>query len=77
MFLYGGEQNDKTIENNESSYVEESSDYDIEDFMVWIPTKCGIKYHKRASCSNMKEPDHVTILEAKERGFAPCKKCFK
>ena len=60
----------KTEEKVSSS----SSDFDI---MVWIPTKGGKKYHSKATCSNMSEPDYVTIEEAERLGFTPCKKCYK
>lgn len=43
---------------------------------VWIPTNGGKKYHKSASCSNMKNPEEVTKSEAESRGFTPCKKCY-
>lgn len=44
---------------------------------VWIPTKGGKKYHTNSGCSNMNGPEHVTIEEAKNRGFTPCKKCCR
>ena len=47
------------------------------DQLVWIPTKGGKKYHKKASCSNMIDPDQVTLDEAISRGFDACKKCYK
>ena len=43
--------------------------------MVWIVTT-GEKYHKRASCSNMKYPKKVSLEEAERRGYDPCKKCY-
>lgn len=43
---------------------------------VWIPTNGGQKYHKTASCSNMKSPEEVTKSEAEARGFTPCKRCY-
>ena len=43
--------------------------------MVWIPTKGGTKYHTKAGCSNMDNPEQVTLSEAESRGFTPCKKC--
>ena len=42
--------------------------------MVWIP-KTGKKYHSKSSCSNMKNPSHVSLSTAKSRGFTPCSKC--
>ncbi len=42
---------------------------------VWIP-KTGSKYHRKSSCSNMKNPTQVTKSEAINRGFTPCSKCY-
>ena len=43
---------------------------------VWIPTHGGKKYHKKSSCSGMKDPEKVLLSTAKERGFTACKKCY-
>lgn len=43
--------------------------------LVWIPTGSGRKYHDKASCSNMKAPELVTVREAIARGFSVCKRC--
>ena len=44
--------------------------------MVWVPTHGGKKYHSKSSCSNMKDPEKVTLSEAKAEGFTACKKCY-
>ena len=44
--------------------------------MVWIPTNGGTKYHSKATCSQMENPEHVTESEAISRGFDPCKRCY-
>ena len=44
--------------------------------MVWIPTHGGKKYHSKSTCSNMKDPEKVTLSQAKEKGFTACKKCY-
>lgn len=44
--------------------------------MVWIPTNGGTKYHRRASCSSMIDPEQVTQEEAERRGFTACKRCY-
>lgn len=44
--------------------------------MVWIPTHGGKKYHSKSTCSNMKDPDKVTLSKAKAEGFTACKKCY-
>ena len=43
--------------------------------MVWIPSS-GSKYHRSASCSNMKNPSQVTLEQAQNWGYEPCKKCY-
>lgn len=58
-----------TEEPNETKHQTET------ERMVWIVTT-GEKYHKRASCSNMKYPRQVTISEAERKGYEPCKKCY-
>lgn len=42
---------------------------------VWIPIHGGVKYHAKATCSNMKDPDEVTVREAISKGFDACKRC--
>lgn len=42
---------------------------------VWIP-KTGKKYHSSPSCSGMKNSTEVTVNEAINRGYEPCKKCY-
>lgn len=44
--------------------------------MVWIPTKGGKKYHRTAGCSNMSNPQSVSLSEAEEKGFTACKRCY-
>lgn len=43
--------------------------------LVWIP-KSGSKYHSNSSCSNMKNPNQVTLEQAQAWGYEPCKKCY-
>lgn len=44
--------------------------------LVWIPTKGGTKYHRTSTCSGMNGPIQVTVSEAVNMGFTPCKKCY-
>ncbi len=53
-----------------SSYSNAYSD------LVWIPTNGGVKYHKKESCSGMKDPIQTTKERAIRQGFDPCQKCF-
>ena len=43
---------------------------------VWIPTRGGKKYHSHAGCSNMIEPQFVSLKKAKNLGFTACKRCY-
>lgn len=61
---------------NATESVQEYPDGEQET-MVWIPTKGGTKYHSKENCSGMDNPDHVTQSQAEQRGFTPCKKCYK
>ncbi len=63
--------NSKPTENNGNDSAQGSS-----GTIVWIP-QSGSKYHSKSSCSNMKNPAQVTKEEAEQRGYEPCKKCYK
>lgn len=43
--------------------------------MVWLP-ESGTKYHNNVSCSDMNNPRQVTLDEAVNAGYEPCKKCY-
>lgn len=43
---------------------------------VWIDDT-GKKYHNKSSCSNMDAPYQVPLSEAEQRGYTPCKKCYR
>ena len=45
--------------------------------MVWIPTNGGTKYHENAGCSNMIDPEYVSLDYARDQGFTPCKRCYE
>lgn len=45
-----------------------------DESLVWIP-KSGSKYHATSTCSGMKNPVQVTLSEARDGGYEPCKKC--
>ena len=60
-------------EQAEQSQV--SDNVDNQEQMVWIP-QSGSKYHSNSSCSGMDNPRQVTITEAQNMGYEPCKKCY-
>lgn len=43
--------------------------------MVWIPAS-GSKYHSNSSCSGMNNPTQITLSEAQNMGYEPCKRCY-
>lgn len=42
---------------------------------VWV-SATGKKYHRKSSCSNMKNPSQISKSDAISRGYEPCKKCY-
>ncbi len=52
------------------------SDVSSSEPLVWIPTRGGVKYHKKETCSGMKDPLLETKSEAIRQGFTPCQKCY-
>lgn len=72
----GGKAAHRFSEGNCSSCGAEDPNYQREE-MVWIPTKGGKRYHSNSGCSQMDDPDYVTISEAKSRGFSACGRCYK
>ena len=47
-----------------------------EENVVWV-TAGGKKYHSNPNCSKMRSPIQMDLLEAIEKGYEPCGKCFK
>ena len=43
---------------------------------VWV-SGSGKKYHNNPSCSKMKNPQEIDLLDAIEQGLEPCSKCYK
>lgn len=44
--------------------------------IVWV-TANGSKYHNNPNCSKMRSPISMDLLEAIEKGYEPCGKCYK
>ena len=42
---------------------------------VWV-SATGKKYHRKSSCSNIKNPSQISKSDAISRGYEPCKKCY-
>ena len=51
-----------------------TDDEDLET-MVWIPQQ-GKRYHNNPACSDMIDPQQVSLFSAKEGGYTPCKRCY-
>lgn len=58
-----------------TDYPQNSPEPQIINDMVWIPNS-GTKYHNNPNCSNMKNPQQVTLSEAQYMGYEPCSKCY-
>lgn len=39
-------------------------------------SRTGSKYHSNPNCSNMKNPNSMTMEEAQAKGLEACKKCY-
>lgn len=80
----GAEDVDETLADvfaiADSQVITDIDSIDVSDNLltqdVWIPIS-GKKYHKTAECSNMKSPTSVSLTEAVNKGYEPCKKCYK
>ena len=44
--------------------------------MVYV-TKSGKRYHNNPNCSKMKNPIEMDLLDAIEKGFEPCGRCYR
>ena len=40
-------------------------------------TRTGHKYHNTPTCSRMKSPIEMDLMDAIEKGYTPCDKCYK
>ncbi|MCO8194487.1 hypothetical protein [Anaerofustis sp. NSJ-163] len=82
--IQSNEINIKVIDENSKEKSEDvkedvnynnANDSSEEKTYVYI-SKSGSKYHSKADCSNMKNAEKITLKEAKEKGLAPCKRCY-
>ena len=48
-----------------------------EDSSVVYVTPSGKKYHNSPTCSRMKNPMPINLMDAIEKGYLPCDKCYK
>lgn len=46
----------------------------VDSEMVWITAK-GKRYHSNSSCSNMIDPEEISLSDAEDMGYTPCQKC--
>lgn len=74
-----GPANDNTTQTKAPEQTEpttQSPDRPGNTEMVWV-SATGKKYHRKSSCSNMKDPLQISRSEAITRGYEPCKKCCR
>lgn len=69
------DSSDFTLPDTSASELPIDSQIDPQGETVWVSTS-GSKYHSNAGCSNMKNPQQITLEEAIARGYEPCKKCY-
>lgn len=43
--------------------------------LVWVPTDCGIRHHKRESCCDMLDPRLISRRNALRMEMEPCGRC--
>lgn len=48
-----------------------------ETITVWVSTKGGTKYHCKQNCSGMTEATSLSLEAATQKGYTPCKRCYK
>ena len=63
---------DGKLENVTAEIVKTENE---EDYMVWVPTNGGNKYHSKPSCSKMKNPKQISLKQAEKNGYSACRKC--
>lgn len=73
------ENNGSTADNGQSggNSVTVPTQEETGENLVWVPTNGGKKYHKKSSCSNMKDPMQVSLETATANGYTACKRCYK
>ena len=52
------------------------ADKTSDENVVWV-TAGGKKYHNNPNCSKMRSPIRMDLMEAIEKGYEPCGKCYK
>ena len=58
------------------SNIQIGSDEKVGSATVYI-TGTGKKYHNNPNCSKMRNPIAIDLLDAIEKGYEPCGKCYK
>ena len=53
-----------------------STSENVDATMVYV-TGSGRKYHLNPSCSRMKKPIQISLLEAIQQGYEPCRICYR
>ncbi|MBR2339093.1 MAG: hypothetical protein IKA63_06465 [Clostridia bacterium] len=67
-------QTKKSTATRPTTMQNETSSKESVEVRVWIP-KTGKKYHSKPNCGTMKNPSEVSLSEAEQRGYTPCKNC--
>jgi hypothetical protein len=70
------QQLESTDEMDTRTLVRLFSEADSSPESVWVPVYGGKRYHSHEFCSNMNEPEYVSIDTATQLGYTPCKRCW-
>ena len=66
-----------SLHPNDVSRLEIATGFDIElEDRVWINPRTK-KFHLSQYCSGSKNNAEISLKQAKQEGFVPCKRCFK
>ena len=71
------EQEPKTAPETTTETVQESDTTkdETEAVLVYV-TESGNKYHQKPNCSDMKNPKTISLAQAEDLEYTPCKRCI-
>ncbi len=66
-----------SLKNNKTyTQINLTTGNQTENACVYV-TSSGTKYHQNPNCSKMRNPIKIDLLEAIEKGYEPCSKCYR
>ncbi len=67
--------NVNTSNNTNTGNTTNDNTQDTKSNTVWVANKTAKVYHSSKECSNMKNPNQISLSDAQEKGLKPCSKC--